>query len=169
MQMQCIEMIREGVNWDDVHLLAHEIAVDGLLDLGILQGNREDIMRNQISLAFFPHGLGHYLGLDTHDKGGNPNLNDKNKLYRYLRTRGPLPAGSVVTVEPGVSGKLTALLIIHANFADLLLSICHRPISRRLQSREIHQQRSHGTICRCWRNSVSPSPGIQARRCLLTL
>lgn len=132
MQMQCIEMIREGVNWDHVHLLAHEIAVDGLLDLGILQGNREDIMRHQISLAFFPHGLGHYLGLDTHDKGGNPNHNDENKLYRYLRTRGPLPAGSVVTVEPGVrfANSQHFFFLDHiANLADLLLSIHYQAIS----------------------------------------
>lgn len=133
MQMQCIEMIHEGVNWDDVHFLAHEIAVDGLLDLGILQGNRDDIMRNKISLAFFPHGLGHYLGLDTHDKGGDPNPNDENKLYRYLRTRGPLPAGSVVTVEPGVRLPSSQHLDHLANFAGLFLSIHHRPISRRRQ------------------------------------
>lgn len=96
-------MIKEGVNWDGVHLLAHEIATDGLLELGILKGTREEVLENQISLAFFPHGLGHYLGLETHDTGGNPDPNDQNKLFRHLRTRGVLPAGSVITVEPGVS------------------------------------------------------------------
>lgn len=103
MQMECIAAIRAGVNWDEVHLLAHKIAIDGLLEIGIFKGTREEILESQTSLAFFPHGLGHYLGLETHDTGGHPDVNDENKLFRYLRTRGVLPAGSVITVEPGVS------------------------------------------------------------------
>ncbi|KAJ4316102.1 hypothetical protein N0V84_008031 [Fusarium piperis] len=102
MQMECIALIKAGVMWEDVHMLAHEIAVEGLLQLGILQGDKTDILNAQTSLAFFPHGLGHFLGLETHDVGGNPNFDDENKYFRYLRTRGALPAGSVVTVEPGI-------------------------------------------------------------------
>ncbi|KAJ4125236.1 hypothetical protein NW754_013522 [Fusarium falciforme] len=102
MQMECIAMIKAGVRWEDVHMLAHEIAIEGLLELGILQGAKADILGAQTSLAFFPHGLGHFLGLDTHDVGGDPNFDDENKYFRYLRTRGTLPAGSVVTVEPGI-------------------------------------------------------------------
>ncbi len=55
-------MLKEGVIWDDVHLTAHEIAIDGLLKLGILQGSKEDILKTRTSVAFFPHGLGNYLG-----------------------------------------------------------------------------------------------------------
>jgi Xaa-Pro dipeptidase len=102
MQQDCTAMIREGVNWDDVHVLAHKIAIDGLLDLGILKGDRDEIFEARTSVAFFPHGLGHYLGMDTHDTGGNPNPKDSDKMFRYLRKRGTLPAGSVITVEPGV-------------------------------------------------------------------
>ncbi|KAM0428510.1 hypothetical protein ACHAPT_006870 [Fusarium lateritium] len=102
MQMECIAMIKAGVMWEAVHLLAHEIAVEGLLQLDILKGTKADILSAQTSLAFFPHGLGHFLGLDTHDVGGNSNFDDENKYFRYLRTRGTLPAGSVVTVEPGI-------------------------------------------------------------------
>jgi Xaa-Pro dipeptidase len=94
--------IKEGANWDDIHLLAHKIAIDGLLSVGVLKGDKDEILESQVSVAFFPHGLGH-LGMDTHDKGGHPNPNDPNKLFRYLRKRGVLPAGSVITVEPGVS------------------------------------------------------------------
>ena len=53
-------------------------------------------------MAFFPHGLGHYLGMDTHDTGGNPNPQDSDKMFRYLRIRGKVPEDSVVTVEPGI-------------------------------------------------------------------
>jgi len=102
MQTVCTNMLKEGVVWDDVHLKAHEIAIAGLLELGILQGTKEDILKSRTSVAFFPHGLGHYLGMDTHDTGGHPNYEDKDPMFRYLRVRGKLPAGSIITVEPGI-------------------------------------------------------------------
>merc|ERR1712093_819961 len=89
MQLVCIDMLKEGVIWDDVHLKAHEIAIDGLLKLGILQGSKEDILKTRTSVAFFPHGLGHYLGMDTHDTGGHPNYEDKDTIFRYLRFEVP--------------------------------------------------------------------------------
>lgn len=112
MQKECTAVLKEGVQWEDVHILAHQIAIDGLLSIGILKGNRDEILKNRTSVAFMPHGLGHYLGMDTHDTGGNPNYKDEDKLFRYLRIRGKLPAGSVVTVEPGVSWNLPFKSII---------------------------------------------------------
>jgi len=102
MQMDCIEMLTDGVLWDDVHLQAHKIAIDGLLALGILKGNNDDILKSRTSVAFLPHGLGHYLGMDTHDTGGHANYSDKDTMFRYLRVRGKLPVGSIITVEPGI-------------------------------------------------------------------
>lgn len=103
MQKECIGMLREGVRWDDVHEHAHRVAIDGLLALGVLKGDKEEIFKSRASVAFLPHGLGHYLGMDTHDTGGDPNYADKDSMFRYLRKRGTLPAGAVITVEPGVS------------------------------------------------------------------
>ncbi|KAG9230956.1 putative Xaa-Pro aminopeptidase pepP [Amylocarpus encephaloides] len=102
MQHVCTNMLKAGALWDHIHLTAHEIAIEGLLRLGILQGDKEEILRNRTSVAFFPHGLGHYLGMDTHDTGGHPNYADKDSMFRYLRVRGNVPAGSVITVEPGI-------------------------------------------------------------------
>ena len=103
MQNECIEMLKDGVLWDDVHAHAHRVAIAGLLKLGILRGGDVDtLFKARTSVAFFPHGLGHYLGMDTHDCGGNPNYEDKDPMFRYLRVRGNLPAGSVITVEPGI-------------------------------------------------------------------
>ncbi|KAF1948464.1 putative Xaa-Pro aminopeptidase [Byssothecium circinans] len=102
MQTQCIEALKAGVLWDSIHELAHKIAIDGLLKLGLLKGSADDIFKARTSVAFFPHGLGHYLGMDTHDTGGNANYADKDPMFRYLRVRGTLPAGSVITVEPGI-------------------------------------------------------------------
>lgn len=103
MQYETIAMIKPGVDWDDLHLHAHKVAIDGLLSLGILKGDKQEILEARTSAAFFPHGLGHYLGMDTHDCGGNPKRDEKDIMFRYLRLRAVLPAGSVVTVEPGVS------------------------------------------------------------------
>ncbi|KAI9650343.1 hypothetical protein NHQ30_000356 [Ciborinia camelliae] len=102
MQSQCTSMLKDGVSWDEAHLLAHKIAIEGLLSLGILKGDKEEILKARTSVAFFPHGLGHYLGMDTHDTGGHPNYEDEDRLFRYLRVRGTLPEGSVITVEPGI-------------------------------------------------------------------
>jgi Xaa-Pro dipeptidase len=143
MQHVCTNMLKEGVNWDDVHLKAHTIAIEGLLKLGILQGDKEEILKARTSVAFFPHGLGHYLGMDTHDTGGHPNYQDKDSMFRYLRVRGPLPAGSIITVEPGVSSPP------HINLdsadetrVDLFLPVHHRAISPGSGPFWIHQFRS---------------------------
>ena len=103
MQESCFHMLKAGVRWEDVHINAHKVAIAGLKKLGILKGSEGELLEKRISVAFFPHGLGHYLGMDTHDTGGNPNYADEDTMFRYLRVRGHLPAGSVVTVEPGVS------------------------------------------------------------------
>ena len=128
MQLDCIDMLKAGVLWDDVHLTAHKIAIDGLLSLGILRGDKEEILKARTSVAFLPHGLGHYLGMDTHDTGGHPNYEDKDTMFRYLRVRGNLPAGSIVTVEPGVSGAPHRVMKILKS-VDLFLSLYYRAIS----------------------------------------
>lgn len=116
-------MLKEGVVWDDVHLQAHKIAIEGLLALGVLKGDKEEILKARTSVAFFPHGLGHYLGMDTHDTGGHANYADKDPMFKYLRVRGQLPAGSIITVEPGVG----FLFLCH--FVRATLRFAHRFIS----------------------------------------
>lgn len=103
MQKETTAMIKPDMLWDDIHLHAHKVAIDGLISLGVLKGDPKEILEARTSAAFFPHGLGHYLGMDTHDCGGNPNPKDKDIIFRYLRLRQRIPVGSVVTVEPGVS------------------------------------------------------------------
>ncbi|TPX12281.1 uncharacterized protein E0L32_006928 [Thyridium curvatum] len=106
MQLESIARCREGAVWDDIHADAHRLAIDGLLRLGILRGDEREIFDRRVSVAFFPHGLGHMLGMDTHDTGGHPDYADKDTMFRYLRIRGKLPAGAVVTVEPGIAEKI---------------------------------------------------------------
>ncbi|TKA81824.1 putative Xaa-Pro aminopeptidase pepP [Cryomyces minteri] len=102
MQKACIAMLRAGVVWERVHERAHQLAIEGLLHLGLLRGDKEALFAARTSVAFFPHGLGHYLGMDTHDSGGHADYADPDPMFRYLRVRGALPAGAIVTVEPGL-------------------------------------------------------------------
>ncbi|KAI0468273.1 peptidase M24, structural domain-containing protein [Xylaria cf. heliscus] len=69
MQEECIHRIRPGVAFRDLQLHAMLVAVKGLLGLGILRdGTADEIFKNGTGSAFFPHGLGHHVGLDVHDK-----------------------------------------------------------------------------------------------------
>ena len=102
-------MVKPGVHWDTIHLHAHRVLVDEFLKLGIFIGSREKILESGVTAAFFPHGLGHSLGLDVHDSRqllkGHVDIpaesNVAPKLYTYLRIRRPLQSGMVLTVEPG--------------------------------------------------------------------
>ena len=104
MQSECMKMIKAGVLWEDVHMKAHTVAAEGLQSLGILRKDvsLDKIVESKVTCRFFPHGLGHYLGMDTHDVGGNANYEDEDEYFRYLRVRGTLPAGAVITDEPGI-------------------------------------------------------------------
>ncbi|KAI9325471.1 peptidase M24, structural domain-containing protein [Zopfochytrium polystomum] len=104
MQKRVLAAMKPGVQWENMHRLAAEVALDGLLKAGILQGDRSELLANHIPALFFPHGLGHLLGIDVHDCGGYPKGVERIQEpgIRYLRMRRELKPGMVVTVEPGI-------------------------------------------------------------------
>ncbi|KAF5208539.1 putative uncharacterized peptidase [Clavispora lusitaniae] len=103
MQKATMALIKPGASWDDIHLEAHKVMIREFIELGIFKNYpEEEIFDSNISARFFPHGLGHLLGMDTHDVGGYPNYEDPDPKLRYLRLRRNLKEGMVLTDEPGV-------------------------------------------------------------------
>ncbi|MGA7933513.1 MAG: aminopeptidase P family protein [Kovacikia sp.] len=105
----CIAAIRPGVEYRDIHLLAAKMIATGLVDLGILRGQPEDLVEMDAHALFFPHGVGHLLGLDVHDMEDLGDVagyaagrvrSDRFGL-NYLRLNRPLQPGMLVTIEPG--------------------------------------------------------------------
>ena len=105
----CIAKAQPGVEYRDLHLLACQVMAEGLVDLGILRGQPADLVEQDAHALFFPHGVGHLLGLDVHDMEDLGDLagyaegrtrSDRFGLS-FLRLDRPLQAGMAVTIEPG--------------------------------------------------------------------
>lgn len=105
----CIEAVAPEVEYKDIHWKAAQVITEGLVNLGILQGNVSDLLAMDAHAVFFPHGVGHLLGLDVHD------MEDLGDLAGYapgryrserfglgnLRLDRALQTGMTVTIEPG--------------------------------------------------------------------
>ncbi len=108
-QLAAISAVRPGARYLDVHRVAGRKLVDGLVSLGILKGDEEDLYRRGAAALFFPHGIGHLLGLDVHDMEDLGDLagyapgreRSASPGDRYLRLDRDLLPGMVVTIEPG--------------------------------------------------------------------
>jgi Xaa-Pro dipeptidase len=110
--------ISEGVKWKDLHILSHRVLIEHFIDTGFFKnGTVDEIFENDLSVYFYPHGLGHFMGLDVHDVGGyeKGQTRETSKLLRYLRCGRELKSGMVITVEPG-------WYFIEAQIEDLLKS-----------------------------------------------
>ena len=104
-------LAQPGVKYQDVHLAAAKTIAEGLIDLGLMCGNADDAVRNGAHALFFPHGLGHMMGLDVHDMEdlGEDYVGYDEETSRidqfgtaYLRLGRRLQPGFVITNEPGI-------------------------------------------------------------------
>jgi Xaa-Pro aminopeptidase len=104
-----IAAAKPGMEYKALHLLASRTLAAGLVNLGILQGNPETLVERDIHALFFPHGVGHLLGLDVHDMEDLGDLagyapgRTRSKRFglAFLRLDRPLQTNMVVTIEPG--------------------------------------------------------------------
>jgi Xaa-Pro aminopeptidase len=110
-EQHTIEKIRPGVAYADLHQEAALEITDGLIALGLMKGNALEAVREGAHALFFPHGLGHMMGLDVHDMEdlGEDYVGYDGSAERsgqfgtaYLRLAKTLQPGFVLTVEPGI-------------------------------------------------------------------
>jgi Xaa-Pro aminopeptidase len=109
--IETIRLTNPGVPFINIHLAAAKIIVSGLKNLGLMKGNIDDAIQNGAHALFFPHGLGHLLGMDVHDMEGlgEDNTGYDNNFKRsdqfglsYLRFAKKPKPGFVLTDEPGI-------------------------------------------------------------------
>ena len=92
-QLQAIETVQPGKPYNEFHDTAVRVLVEGLMDLGLLVGDPEEIIKEEKYKPFYMHRTGHWLGLDVHDAGVYKNGEDSWQI---------LQPGQVLTVEPGI-------------------------------------------------------------------
>jgi Xaa-Pro aminopeptidase len=105
-----IAAVRPGVRFRDLHLGAARVIADGLVQLGLMRGDPDGLVESGAHALFFPHGLGHLLGLDVHDLEAFGDAiayapgRTRSKQFgtAYLRLDLDLAQGMCVTIEPGV-------------------------------------------------------------------
>ncbi len=106
-QKELCEMAKPGVLFPHLHRTAHVKIGDLLHSLGIITVSGEKAESLGITRTFFPHGLGHFLGIQVHDVGGNQKSPEGGILesprgYPRLRMTRTIEEGMVFTVEPGI-------------------------------------------------------------------
>jgi Xaa-Pro aminopeptidase len=94
---------RAGVEWRDIHRIAARVIAEGLAAFGLLRGDADDLVERRAVSLFFPHGVGHMVGLGVRDAGEVlPGREPSEDEFPRLRMDLPLEPGFVVTVEPGI-------------------------------------------------------------------
>ncbi len=118
-QKQVIDRARVGVNSADLHLHSMRVLAEGLKSLKILRGDEDNLVLSGAVRLFYPHGIGHMLGLDVHDCAGGKRRVLPNPTKVPVRFVARLEAGFVITAEPG-------LYFIEALLRDRRLRHKHR-------------------------------------------
>jgi Xaa-Pro dipeptidase len=101
------DALKPGVAYTDIHLLAHDGIAQILQDTGLVNLQAPDIVEQGITRTFFPHGIGHFLGLQVHDVGGLVN-DDRGtpkpapESHPFLRCTRIVEPKQVFTIEPGL-------------------------------------------------------------------
>ena len=109
--IEAIKAIKPGITYREIHLMSAKIIASGLKDLGLMKGDIDKAVEEGAHALFFPHGLGHMMGLDVHDMEdlGENYVGYDDEIKRasqfglaFLRLGKKLQEGFVLTVEPGI-------------------------------------------------------------------
>ncbi len=107
MQLRLVDMVKPGVDYKQIHLATHLETAKILADFGLITCSPESAVETRVSSAFFPHGVGHLLGLQVHDVGGfmadaSGTTIPKPEGHPYLRLTRVIEKNMVFTIEPGI-------------------------------------------------------------------
>ncbi len=110
MHFASVEALRPGIRFEEVYDLSAEVMVEGLKELGLMKGDAQTAVKEGAHALFYPHGLGHMMGLDVHDMenlgevwvgyDGEPKSTQFGR--KSLRLARSLEEGFVLTIEPGI-------------------------------------------------------------------
>lgn len=132
--------VRAGQSYPELHVHAHHVLMQAMRDQGFITCSPEAALAGGISSAFFPHGLGHLIGLQVHDVAGfardeRGGTVPKPEGHPYLRLTRTLQPGMVVTIEPGLY------------FIDMLLAeLKSKPAARDVAWSKVDAFRKYGGI-----------------------
>jgi len=107
MQLDIVSQVKAGIDYRDLHVGAHRLLGGVLADAELASGDAETLIATGVTAAFFPHGLGHLLGVQVHDVGGfmqdtSGAVIDPPSGHPYLRLTRLLEEDMVLTIEPGL-------------------------------------------------------------------
>jgi Xaa-Pro dipeptidase len=139
-QQGFVSKVKAGQSYPELHIHAHHVLADVLREHGVIRMSAESAVQSGVTSAFFPHGLGHPIGLQVHDvagfqvdeSGGNIRRPDG---HPYLRMTRVLEPGMVVTIEPGLY------------FIDMLLEeLRSKPAAKDIDWAKVDAFRPYGGI-----------------------
>ena len=135
-----VAKVRAGQSYPELHIHAHHVLAGVLREHGFIRMSAEGAVESGVSSAFFPHGLGHPIGLQVHDVAGFQQNEHGGSIARppghpYLRMTRVLEPGMVVTIEPGLY------------FIDMLLAeLRDQPVAADIDWTRVDAFRQYGGI-----------------------
>jgi Xaa-Pro dipeptidase len=107
MELDIVARVRAGVDYRELHVDTHKTLGALLVDAELATGDPETLLETGVTSTFFPHGLGHLLGIQVHDVGGHQeneagNIIDPPSGHPFLRLTRVLEEDMVLTIEPGL-------------------------------------------------------------------
>jgi len=107
LQQELVAEVKAGLNFADLHILCHRKIAELLVEFKIAKGTPDAMLESGVTAAFYPHGLGHLLGIQVHDVGGHMGDDtgttiDPPSGHPFLRLTRTLEVDQVLTIEPGL-------------------------------------------------------------------
>src|SRR5688572_19552435 len=140
LQLKLCAQVRAGVDWKDFHQASYRAISEFLREIGVINVSADQAIDTALTSVFYPHGIGHLLGLQVHDVGGRQRDASGGEIERpynhpFLRLTRKLEDGFVVTVEPGFY------------FIDQLLDEAkQKPIGKMIEWKRVEQLKKFGGV-----------------------